>query len=106
MGIALLSTLVTRREQFHSQRIGEGVSLYSAGTQETLVRSVATFVQQGYDAATASQQALETLQRLVRREAFVMAYNDAFLIIALIVAGSALFLAFCSRSEATATAGH
>lgn len=106
MGIALLSTLVTRREQFHSQRIGEGVSLYSAGTQETLDRSVATFVQQGYDAATASQQALETLQRLVRREAFVMAYNDAFLIIALIVAGSALFLAFCSRSEATATAGH
>lgn len=36
MGIAALSTLLSRREQFHSSRIGEAVSLYNPQTQQRL----------------------------------------------------------------------
>lgn len=35
IGIATLATLVTQREQFHSNRLGESVSLYNPATAES-----------------------------------------------------------------------
>lgn len=36
IGIAVLGTLLTKREQFHSNRLGDAVSIYSPETQERL----------------------------------------------------------------------
>jgi len=81
IGIALLATALTNREHFHSARLGESISMYSAATQARLDQLTAAFIGNGIDPATAAQQAIGAIDRIVRRESYVMAYNDGFFII-------------------------
>jgi DHA2 family multidrug resistance protein len=81
IGIALLATALTKREHFHSARLGESISSYAAPTQQRLDQLTSAFVSNGMDPATAASQALAAIDRIVRREAYVMAYNDGFWII-------------------------
>lgn len=107
IGIAVLSTLVTQREQFHSNRIGEAVSLYNPETQQRIEQLTQIFISKGIDQTTAYNQALANISNSVRREAYVMAYNDGFYVvgIALLVTGLSLFL--CKKVKAGgATAAH
>src|SRR5205823_10682870 len=50
VGIAILSTLVTRREQFHDLRIGELVTVYAPATQARLAEVQWNFMSKGLDA--------------------------------------------------------
>ncbi|MFT7724205.1 MAG: MDR family MFS transporter [Roseateles sp.] len=81
VGIALLATLLTNREHLHSARLGEAVSLYEPATQARLEALAQNFAAKGADAAAAQDMALKALDGIVRRESFVMAYNDAFLVL-------------------------
>ena len=96
-GIALLSTLVIRREQFHDLRIGETVTAYSPATQARIATVQQSFVSKGSDPVTALKQAYSVIKSIVSREAFVMAFNDAFFVIAigLLVAAAAIW--FCKK---------
>ncbi len=93
LGIACLSTLLTQREQFHSNRLGESVSLYSPQTQERIEQMTQAFMNRGINAYTAHDQAIATIGNLVRREAYVMAFNDCFYFIGmgLLLSGVAIF---------------
>lgn len=51
--IASLATLLTNREQFHSNRLGEAVSLYNPATQERIYQLTQYFVSRGADLSTA-----------------------------------------------------
>ena len=53
MGIAALSTLLTRREQFHSNRIGESVSLYNAQTRQQIEQLTQILINRGTEASVA-----------------------------------------------------
>jgi DHA2 family multidrug resistance protein len=92
VGIATLATLLTNREQFHSARIGESVSLYDTVTQSRLDALAQDFVARGADAAAAAEMALRALDRVLRRESFVMAYNDAFLVLGVSLLACLLFV--------------
>jgi MFS transporter, DHA2 family, multidrug resistance protein len=81
VGIALLATLLTNRQHLHSARIGEAVSLYEPATQARLDALLQTFTTRGFDPVTAQAMAHKAVDNLVRRDSFVMAYNDAFLIL-------------------------
>ncbi|MFJ3054163.1 MDR family MFS transporter [Pseudomonas nitroreducens] len=77
VGTAALTQIVSQRERFHSERIGEQVDVFSPALQERL--------QNEPGSAFAINEWLptqaETLARLaahVRHEAFLMAYGDAF----------------------------
>ena len=100
IGIATLSTVLSRREQFHSERIGEAVSLYSPQTQQRLDQLTQTFISRGSDAVTAHNQAIAAIDNIVRRQAFVMAFNDCFYLMgfALLLCGIALL--FCKPVKA------
>jgi DHA2 family multidrug resistance protein len=106
-GIAILSTLVTRREQFHDFRIGEAITVYAHATQARVAALQQSFSSKGFDAATASKQAYGVIKSLVRRDAFIMAFNDAFFVIAigLLVAGAAIWLCKKPAGKAAAPAG-
>jgi DHA2 family multidrug resistance protein len=95
LGIAALATLLQNREQFHSNRLGESISVYSPETQQRLEQLTNLFQGRGgVDWNTAQQQALATIDNVVRREALVMAYNDCFYFIgiALLLSGIAALL--------------
>jgi MFS transporter, DHA2 family, multidrug resistance protein len=106
IGIAVLSTMVTRREQLHSVRVGEKVTVFDPATAERLDQLTSSFVARGHDGIRAGQEAISALASLVRREAFVMAYNDAFLIVALIMALSAVVVWCCAPAKGAAEGAH
>ena len=92
IGIALLATQLTQREHFHSARLGEAVNGFSAATQLRLDQLTQNFIGKGFDPVTAADKALKAVDGIVRRESFVMAYNDAFLIVGAILLSCILIL--------------
>jgi len=78
VGIASLATLLTLREQFHSARVSESISLYDTVTRTRLEALTQNFMARGIDLNAAQDMALRSLDNLVRKQSFVMAYNDAF----------------------------
>ncbi len=101
IGIAVLATLVTRREQFHSNRLGEAISLYNPETQQRIEQLTQFFVSRGADLSTAQQQAIASLGNIVRREAYVMAFNDCFYFIAWALLLSGIAILFFKKVKAS-----
>jgi len=85
IGIALLATSLSQREHFHSQRLGEAINSFAPATQERLAMLTQSFISKGYEATMAADQALKAIDGIVRRESYVMAYNDGFFIVAAIL---------------------
>ena len=104
VGIAILSTVVTRREQFHDERIGESVTAYSLAAQGRLQAIQASFEARGFDPTTAMRQAYGVVKRTMRREANIMAFNDAFLIVGISLLLGAMIVWFCKKPASGASA--
>lgn len=92
IGIALLATSLTQREHFHSQRLGESISSFSLATQQRLDQLTQSFIGQGFDPVNAADKALKAIDGIVRRESYVMAYNDGFFIVGGILLSCILIL--------------
>jgi DHA2 family multidrug resistance protein len=105
IGIAMLATSLTNREHFHSARLGESVSTYAAPTQERIEQITQGLVASGIDPATAANQALSVLDRIVRREAYVMAYNDSFWIVGMILVGCIAMVWLADKVKSPGGAG-
>jgi len=105
VGIALLATALTNREHFHSERLGEAVSLTASATQSRLDALTQSFLAQGFDPATAANQAIGVIDRIVRRESFVMAYNDGFFLVGVILLGAILPLWFSDKIKSPGGGG-
>ena len=100
IGIALLATTLTNREHFHSARLGESISLYAAPTQLRIDQLTQSFISHGVDPVTAGNQALFAIDRLVRRESYIMAYNDGFWIMAVVLISCIAVLWFANKVKA------
>ncbi|MFB2976974.1 DHA2 family efflux MFS transporter permease subunit [Microseira sp. BLCC-F43] len=101
IGIAILATLLTQREQFHSNRLGDAVSLYNQATQQRIDQLTQYFISRGSDLVTAQNQALQAISNIVRREAFVMAFNDCFYFVAWTLLLSGVAILFFKKVKAT-----
>jgi MFS transporter, DHA2 family, multidrug resistance protein len=89
IGIAVLETFVTKREQFHSNMITAQVSLFDAATRQRLAQLQERFMASGMsDPATAWHEAVVQVGRTIRAQSYFLAYSDAFFLM-----GSALVLA-------------
>jgi DHA2 family multidrug resistance protein len=107
IAIAALATLLTNREHLHSARIGESVSMFDFRTHERLINAASRFSGGGADAWTAGKQSIHVLDRIVRREAFVMAFNDCFYLIGIVLLLSAAVIPFFRRAQTSGgTAAH
>ncbi|WP_426103325.1 DHA2 family efflux MFS transporter permease subunit [Massilia sp. TSP1-1-2] len=100
IGIAMLGTMLTNREHFHSAVIGESVSSLAPATQLRLDQLTSAFMARGVDAVAAGQQALAAIDRIIRREAYVMAYNDGFVIMAVFLFGCVAVLMLADKVQA------
>ncbi len=93
VGIALLQTFLTKREQYHSNVLMQSVSLLAQATRTRIEQLTQYFVSHGViDRADASQRALVAVGHIVQKQAFILAFSDTFyllgatLIVALIAA--------------------
>ncbi|MNR11956.1 hypothetical protein D3C85_1282800 [compost metagenome] len=84
VGTALLTQLVSQRERFHSERIGEGLTMFDGALQQRLPDGLVD-VQ-----SPAVMQTLSLIDHSVRQQAYLMAYSDAFYLACLALAVCAL----------------
>jgi MFS transporter, DHA2 family, multidrug resistance protein len=109
IGTALLSTIVTKREQFHSNIIGQSVHLGREEVRARIDQMTNFFLAHGVsDPATAHQQAIISLGNIVKRQALVMGFSDAFAVVGvvLVLSGIAILLTGKPKGGATAGGGH
>jgi DHA2 family multidrug resistance protein len=89
IGIAMLQTFLTKREQYHSNVLSQSVSLFQQATRTRIDQLTQYFLNHGIaDPATASHKALVAVGNVVQKQAFIFAFSDTFYLLglALIVA--------------------
>jgi MFS transporter, DHA2 family, multidrug resistance protein len=84
IGVAIVSNVLTHREQFHQSRLVESVLPSSVQYQDTLHRMTDYFVAQGNSLLQAQQQAVQWIGQQVQAQASFLAYMDAFWVLMLI----------------------
>ncbi|WP_409334575.1 DHA2 family efflux MFS transporter permease subunit [Bradyrhizobium jicamae] len=109
IGTALLSTIVTKREQFHSNIIGQSVHLGREEVRSRIADITGYFLSHGIsDPATAQHQAIVALGNIVKRQALVLGFSDAFAVIGgvLVLAAIAIVLTGKPKSAAGGAGAH
>ena len=81
-GIAVMTTFLTRRNQFHYVRLGENLSAGNIGTQQAFEGLKAWFRAHGADPYSAGQRALGALHGMLQRQAAMLSFVEAFWIMA------------------------
>lgn len=88
---ASIGTLLTKREQFHSNIIVDNISIYNHQTQARLQQLGQLFTGKLGDPNAAQSQAVQSIAQTVRQQAYVMAYSDCFYFIGMAVILGAIF---------------
>ncbi|RUT06484.1 EmrB/QacA family drug resistance transporter [Dulcicalothrix desertica PCC 7102] len=97
LGIATLLNLQSLRERFHSNYLVEKISLSNPITRDRIDQLTQIFLQHTSDPVQAQNQAYEVLDRTIRREANVMAFNDCFLFMGCALFTSAFLVLFLKK---------
>jgi DHA2 family multidrug resistance protein len=97
VGIALLTTLLAQRSQFHQSTLVSHVTVWDAETRARLVNWTSYFATQGTDAFTAERRAMAMLYRETVTQAQLLAYTDTFWVLAALFAAAPLLLPFMRR---------
>ncbi|MEY9591739.1 DHA2 family multidrug resistance protein [Bradyrhizobium yuanmingense] len=94
VGIALLQTVLSKREQYHSNVLMQSVSVFEEATRTRLEQLTQYFVNHGViDRADAAHRAYVAIGHTVQKQAYIFAFSDTFYLLgmALIVALIAVF---------------
>jgi DHA2 family multidrug resistance protein len=106
VGTATLSTILTRREQFHSNIIGQSVTLYRDEVRQRLDQLTHYFLAHGASGIDAAHnQAIVAIGATVKRQALILGFGDTFAVIGVLLGVAAALLLFASKARAAATAG-
>jgi DHA2 family multidrug resistance protein len=91
-GIAVVGSLITEREKFHSAFLVESLSNANPALVERLNSLVSTFLGGHGDQSLAQLQAWQSLSASLSQQAFVLAFADAFVVISAVLAVSAFLV--------------
>ena len=105
VGTSVAKTVIDRREQFHTLRLGENLDTFNPAVKSYIDQAQAGFLQQSGDPVAAHQMAWQTLANLRHQQASALAYFDSFLISAA-VAGSLVFLVFLMKRSVAEKGAH
>lgn len=81
VGIAVVTTMLTRRRAFHAQMLADHVSPYSNEATTQVAQLQAYFISRGADAETALRRAYGAIAGMVQREAALLSFIDAFYVL-------------------------
>jgi DHA2 family multidrug resistance protein len=105
IGIAVLQTFLTKREQFHSNVLTARVSLLGDATRIRLDRLASRFMSLGVsDSAYARHEAVVAVGRVIRQQAFMLAYSDTIILQSGLLA-LALLAVLLLKKAATGSSG-
>jgi DHA2 family multidrug resistance protein len=94
VGIALLQTLLTKREQYHSNVLMQSVSMLEQATRTRVEQLTQYFMSHGVpDQADAAHRAIVAIGRIVQKQAYILAFSDTFYVM-----GVALIVALCAAA--------
>ena len=105
IGIAFLETFVTKREQFHSAIINPAVTMFAEATRGRIDALTQRFLTSGLsDPAQARHEAIVAIGRGIQKQAYFLAYGDAFYLlgVALLIAAATVLI---MRKPAAGAAG-
>ena len=99
VGTASLATILTKREQFHSNIIGQAVTLSRDEVRHRIETMAGYFTSHGVtDPAAATHEAIVALGSVVRRQALIMGFSDTFAVIAVLLSVAAIALLFARKA--------
>src|SRR6266849_6349517 len=97
VGIAVVTTLLAQRSQYHQATLVSHINPWDGQTQERLARWASYFVGLGSDAFTAQRQAMAMVYRETVTQAQLLAYTDDFWLLAVMFALVPLVLPLMRR---------
>jgi DHA2 family multidrug resistance protein len=107
IGTATLATIITKREQFHSNIIGQSVTLGREEVRTRIAQMTDYFMAHGVpDPHAAREQAIIALGKTVKRQALVMGYSDAFAVIGAVLVLAAIAVVLTRRVKAAGGPAH
>ncbi len=107
IGTAVLATIITKREQFHSNIIGQSVTLGREEVRNRIAQMTDYFMGHGVpDPAAAHQQAIIALGKAVKRQALVMGFSDTFAVIGAVLVLAATAVALTRKVKASGPGAH
>src|SRR5579871_1278561 len=106
IGTALLATIVTKREQFASNIIGQSVDLGREEVRTRIDQLTNFFMTHGVpDHATAQHQAIVALGNAVRRQALVIGFSDTFAVLSLVLVIAAIAILLTGKPKGAPAGG-
>jgi DHA2 family multidrug resistance protein len=91
IGIAALQTLLTKREQYHSDVLSQSVSLFDQATRTRLEQLTQYFMNHGViDRVDAAHRAYVAIGHIVQKQAFIFAFSDTYYTLGVALIGALL----------------
>jgi MFS transporter, DHA2 family, multidrug resistance protein len=100
VGTSLAETILNRREQFHTLRLGEPIDPLNPAVRSALSGSQAYFMQVTGDPSQSYAMALGSVEQLRTQQALALSYFDVFWCSAVLAAGLVLLVFLMRRSVA------
>ncbi|MDI7862205.1 DHA2 family efflux MFS transporter permease subunit [Rhizobiaceae bacterium n13] len=99
VGTAMLSTILTKREQFHSNIIGQSVDIGRPEVRQRIGELTDYFISRGVsDPALATQKAIVAVGQIVKRQALIMGFSDTFAVVGVSLAVAAIAVLLTKRT--------
>ncbi len=105
VGTSVAKTIIERREQFHTLRLGENLDPLNPAVSAFFDQAQSGLLQQTGDPVAAQQIALQTLDNLRQQQASALAYFDSFLASAA-VAVALIFLVLTMKRSVAEKGAH
>ncbi|PRH89030.1 EmrB/QacA family drug resistance transporter [Labrys okinawensis] len=106
VGTATLGTVLTKREQFHSNIIGQSVTLVRDEVRDRIDHLTQYFMAHGVtDAILAQHKAIGVIGATVHRQALILGFGDTFAVIGTVLALAAVAVLFTRRIPSGSAGG-
>jgi multidrug efflux pump subunit AcrA (membrane-fusion protein) len=100
VGTSMAQTMIERRAQFHTSRVGDFVDPFNPAVRTFFRQSKAAFLQQTGDPVASQQMSLQVLADLREQQAASLSYFDDFWLFAVVPAALVFLVLFMKRSVA------
>ena len=106
VGIAVLQTLLTKRDQYHSNVLMQSVSLLEQATRARIEQLTQYFVNHGVtDRTEAAHRALVAIGHIVQKQAFILAFSDTFYLLGATMVVALMAALFLKKPDRLASGG-